>query len=308
MTKDAFTAPGRFWRGNLHCHSIASDGALSAEEVCRLYARCGYDFISLTDHFVGLYGYPISDTRAFRTPAFTTIPGAELHGGAMENGEIWHMVAIGLPDDFAPPDAPDWTPHPGQETGPALARRAREAGAFVILAHPGWSGMSAADALSLDAAHAVEIYNHTSEIGVDRGYGTWHYDRLLDAGRTPGVVATDDSHFHMPDHGGGWTMVKAEENDPDALVEALKAGHHYASQGPEFHGIHWEEDAVVVETSPVSTVMVQGPGSAGFCERGDWLTRTRLDLTPWGGLLNWNRVTIVDAHGKKAWSAAHRPA
>ena len=32
---------------------------------------------------------------------------------------------------------------------------------------------------------------------------------------------------------GGWVMVKADSNDPDALVEALKSGAYYSSQGPQ---------------------------------------------------------------------------
>ncbi|MDP1620329.1 MAG: PHP domain-containing protein, partial [bacterium] len=59
MQRDpAFTAHGRFWRGNLHTHSTRSDGVLAPEEVCRRYKAEGYDFIALTDHFVGIYGYP----------------------------------------------------------------------------------------------------------------------------------------------------------------------------------------------------------------------------------------------------------
>jgi hypothetical protein len=34
--------------------------------------------------------------------------------------------------------------------------------------------------------------------------------------------ATDDAHFFEPDHFGGWVMVKAVENIPDALLTALK--------------------------------------------------------------------------------------
>ena len=37
----AFTAKGRFWRGNLHTHSTRSDGVLSPEEVCRRYKAEG---------------------------------------------------------------------------------------------------------------------------------------------------------------------------------------------------------------------------------------------------------------------------
>ena len=59
-TTEFFTAPGRFWRGNLHTHSTLSDGALDPAEVCRRYKEQGYDFIALTDHFVGIFGYPIA--------------------------------------------------------------------------------------------------------------------------------------------------------------------------------------------------------------------------------------------------------
>ncbi|MES2814667.1 MAG: phosphotransferase, partial [Pseudomonadota bacterium] len=43
LRPSAFTAPGRFWRGNLHTHCTNSDGVLSAEEVCRRYKAEGYD-------------------------------------------------------------------------------------------------------------------------------------------------------------------------------------------------------------------------------------------------------------------------
>ena len=156
----AFTAPGRFWRGNLHTHSTRSDGVLEPEEVCRRYRAEGYDFLALTDHFVGRYGYPIVDTLPFRTNSFTTILGAELHSGAMANGELWHILAVGLPPDFAPSHSPDFRPVDGQESAAALAARAVAAGAFVAVAHPQWSGLTLDDARGITAAHAVEIYNH----------------------------------------------------------------------------------------------------------------------------------------------------
>jgi len=72
-----FDRPGRFLRGNLHTHSTASDGRLSPEEVCEHYRLAGYDFLALTDHFLERYGFPITDTRRYRTDAFTTLLGAE---------------------------------------------------------------------------------------------------------------------------------------------------------------------------------------------------------------------------------------
>ena len=300
MTDAMFAAPGTFWRGNLHTHSNRSDGVLSPEEVCRRYQAEGYDFISLTDHFIGLFDYPITDTRPFRNNRFTTIPGAELHSGAMQNGELWHILAVGLPDDFAPSHTPSFHPVDGQESGPELAARARAAGAFVAIAHPEWSGLTTDDARSIQAAHAVEVYNHGCAMGCDRPHGFYTLDQLLTEGRRMTLCATDDAHFSEPDHFGGWVMVKAPENDPDALVEALKAGHHYSSQGPLIHNVAWEDSRVIVESSAVASVIVQGRGSAAVAVHGDSMTRTEVPLGRCQGS-PFLRLTVMDRAGKRAW-------
>ena len=95
-----FSKSGQFFKGNIHTHSNRSDGALSPEEVCRRYKEAGYDFISISDHFIGTFDYPLVDTREMRDKNFTTLIGAELHSGKMENGELWHLLAVGLPLDF----------------------------------------------------------------------------------------------------------------------------------------------------------------------------------------------------------------
>ncbi len=297
----AFSALGRFWRGNLHTHSTRSDGVLSPEEVCRRYAAEGYDFLALTDHFVGLWGYPIVDTVPMRTNRFTTILGAELHSGAMANGELWHILAVGLPADFAPSNSPHFVPVAGQETGPEIAARAVAAGAFVAIAHPQWSGLTLADARSITAAHAVEVYNHGCATGADRADGFAIADLLLTEGRRLTMVATDDAHFSEPDHFGGWVMVKAEDNTPEALLASLKAGTFYSSQGPELRDVRVEGKRVVVESSAVVSVIVQGAGTGAKAVHGQSMTQAevateRLNDSP------WLRVTVIDAAGRRAWS------
>ena len=300
MTTDLFERPGQFYRGNLHTHSTRSDGALDPDEVCRRYRAEGYDFISLTDHFMGPFEYPIVDTTPYRTDDFTTILGAELHSGAMENGELWHILAVGLPPDFAPSNTPGNTPIDDQETGPEIARRARDAGAFVAVAHPEWSGMTTADARSIDAAHAVEIYNHGCAVDCDRPHGFYTLDQLLTEGRRLTLCATDDAHFSTPDAFGGWVMVKAEALAPDALLAALKAGHFYASTGPKIHSATWTADSVTITCDPAISVIVQGPGTATTCVRGDALTQATLPLDRFRES-PWVRVSIIDAQGKRAW-------
>jgi hypothetical protein len=289
----AFAAPGRFFKGNIHTHSSRSDGALSPEEVCRRYREAGYDFLALTDHFLAKYDFPIVDTEPFRTADFTTILGAEVHAPRTSLGEIWHILAVGLPADFAKP-APE-------ETGPALAQRCVEAGAFVAIPHPGWYALSPADADEIPNAHAVEIYNHTSQVRTDRGDGAYLIDQLLAAGRRINLCATDDAHFHCQDAFGGFVMVKATSNDPQALVAALKAGAYYSSQGPVIEDVRFQGSTVEIACSPSSSIMALGRGSlaAQLREPGATHAVLPLDRLSRGGFV---RIAIADALGRRAWT------
>jgi hypothetical protein len=297
MAVDAFSAPGRFYRGNLHTHSNRSDGKLDPEEVCRRYRERGYDFICLTDHFMERYRYPITDTTAFRTDGFCTIPGAECHAPATESGEQWHILAVGLPLDFPPNGA--------GETGPQIAQRCLDAGAFVAIPHPEWYGLTAADAASIPGAHAVEVYNHTSQVRQARGGGAYYLDMLLTGGRRINALACDDAHWLVEgdenrDAFGGWVMVKAERNEPAALVEALKAGHYYSSQGPSIETISVADGHIEIVCSPASHIIVAGRGSKNQATAGFHLTRARFPLDKFAG--SWCRVMVVAEDGKIAWS------
>jgi hypothetical protein len=303
MRPIAFANPGSFFKGNLHTHCTASDGRLPVEEVCARYKARGYDFIAMTDHFVGPFNYPITDTRAFRDADFTTILGAELHSGANDCGEIWHILAVGLPLDFAPSNSPEFHPRADQESGAEIAARAAAAGAFVAIAHPEWSALTEQDMASITAAHAVEVYNHGCEVECDRGRGHQSADQLATTGKRMNFIATDDAHFA---HGnldafGGWTMVKATENTPEALLEALKAGAMYASTGPDFIDIEIDDTHVHVKTSPVSAIILQGITSRTAGEFGEGLTHAKIPLN---GLSHspWIRISLIDKDGGKAWS------
>lgn len=301
MPTSFFTTAGKFYRGNLHTHSTRSDGALVPKEVCRRYQAEGYDFIALTDHFVGMFNYPITDTVAFHNDHFTTILGAELHTGSMDNGHLWHLLAVGLPTGFTPPDAPHFQPVKGSESAADIAQRARDAGAFVAIVHPHWSGLTEADARSIKAAHAVEIYNHGCIVNNDRGEGFLTLEHLLNEGRHLNMIATDDAHFHSPDYFGGWVMVKASENNPESLLAALKAGAFYSSTGPQIYDIRIAENNVEVDCTPAVNILVQGQGSPMARIGGDSMTSGKVSLerlthSP------WIRITIIDRAGKRAWS------
>lgn len=289
----AFAAPGRFWKGNIHTHSTLSDGLREPAAVCATYREAGYDFLALTDHFLPKYGFPLADTRPFRRPGFTTLLGAELHAPATALGEMWHILAVGLPPGFAP-TAPE-------ETGPSLAARALAAGAFVAIPHPGWYALTAEDANSIPGAHAVEVYNHTSQLRTQRGDGVYLADQLLAGGRRVTLLAVDDAHFACDDAFGGWIMARAEANEPDPLLAALKAGHFYATQGPLIEDIAWEAEHVTVRCSPAASVMALGRGSRAAQSVAPEQREARLPiaaLRPGG----FARIVVADSAGRRAWS------
>lgn len=48
----AHAGPTRWYRGNLHLHTLRSDGWAFPDEAILLYKKLGYDFVALTDHHV----------------------------------------------------------------------------------------------------------------------------------------------------------------------------------------------------------------------------------------------------------------
>jgi len=285
------------YRGNLHGHSTHSDGVLSAQAVVETYADLGYDFTCLSDHLWiddKFAATSVCDGRALDRKGFITLPSAELHcyGKTYDQDGVWHIVANGLPLDFACPDA--------NETAPDLIARAQAAGAYVSLAHPEWYTMTTDEAMQLAAADAVEIYNHSCVVTSARGSGIAIADYLLNEGKKISFTATDDSHFELPDWGGGWVMVAAAELSQNALVAALKAGHHYASTGADFTDLQIEDGVLTVSSSPVENVVISGAGHMAMAETGKNMTVTQFDLSKFRS--DWFRITLRDAAGKMAWS------
>ena len=303
MSIAPFSTPGRFWRGNLHTHSTLSDGGLAPAQVIEAYKDAGYDFLQLSDHFLERFDWPIADTRSWRSNNFTTLIGAEIHAPATKVGELWHILAVGLPFDFPAPKA--------DETGPELAARARAYGAFVAIAHPAWSQLTIEDGRALDSAHAVEIYNHGSAVENDRGDGFYLLDQLLNDGRRLTAIATDDAHFRHGDYDafGGFVEVKAESLEPEALLEALKAGHFYSSQGPRIYDIAAGRGEISVACSPAHAIALVSGTSRALAKVGRHITSATFDLTgvgdnnrAKGAPAAWGRIIVIDAAGRRAWS------
>lgn len=303
LPQDLLKAPGgRFWRGNLHCHSNRSDGLRDPEDVVAAYRAAGYDFIVLSDHFEAEYDWRITDTRHLRTADFTTILGAELSSGPWDERTTYWVTAAGLPLELDPP--------PLGNHAEAIIRSS-ELGAFVVMLHPGLNNLPLAmvDSLpALETIDAVEIYNHNlaTASGPEQSYGTYMVDGLLEMGRRVLVNAGDDAHFRHPlDRFGGWVEVHCERLDPDALLDSLKAGTYYSTQGPEIRQLELDGTRLWVETSPAYAVALGGGGDRWqstthrVADDGD-ITDVEFDIAPFEGA--YCRVTVVDRDRRTAWS------
>jgi hypothetical protein len=293
---------GRFYRGNLHCHSNLSDGLWSPEDVIGAYRDAGYDFLCLSDHFEAEYGWRITDTRRLRDENFTTLVGAELSSAPWDDRGCFWVTAAGLPVDFEAPPA---------DGRAGAITRARAAGAFVVMLHPGLNNLTLAAAErspALDAVHAVEIYNHNGAMAAipDRADGAYMLDGLLESGRRLLVNAGDDAHFgHPRDRFGGWIEVHSERLDPDLLLASMKAGRYYSTQGPSIQELLVDANKLLVRTSEAYAISLTTGGDRW--QSGDErhnqngkISEAEFDLTPFRG--SYFRVTVVDPKGKRAWS------
>ncbi len=290
-----FDKPGKFYRGNLHGHTTNSDGVWSTDEYIRQYRQNGYDFVAITDHFMKRFDYPITDTRQYRDEHFTTLLGAELHHGDVQLGGVWHILAVGLPIDFAPYDE--------NETTADVIKRALDANAFVAVPHPNGNSLTIEDFMSVAPVHAVECFNGKSNASADRGYSGHYIDTLCRMGQRIGILAVDDLHKldGLNDFMSGWVHVKAPELTPTALLDALKAGHYYASTGAQLHSVEMiDHEKLVVECSPAQKIIVGTNRQGVMRENGHHLTHAEFDISKTTS--PYLRVTVIDQYGRRAWT------
>ena len=154
--------------------------------------------------------------------------------------------------------------------------------------------------LSIKNAHAVECYNHGSAFQ-ERGDGFAILDSLLNNGRKVNIMATDDAHFKVRDYFGAWVMVKCDENSPTKILESLKLGNYYCSQGPTIEDIVVEKGLVKVVSSPIERLVICGDGTASkyiTCDKSEKneIPFGRCEGSP------WIRITIIDKKGNRAWT------
>lgn len=302
-----FTAAGQWYRGCLHAHTTESDGGMPPEKLLAHYRLGGFDFVALTDH------RRVTDRTAFSQPDFLVLRGTELNLGRTECGTEYHIVGIGVDSDFA--SSQEWSPQTGIDE---IGRH----GGVAIIAHPYWTGLTSADLLAVSGYAALEVFNTGCEGEIARGFSHVHWDDLLSRGLAVRAVASDDTHWPGFDSLHAWTVVRAPELTAEAVVEALHAGHFYASTGPEIYDVRMVGNEVTVECSPATSVALVcnatrggrvGVGASeppiGARRRPGRQAPEGLDGGPLTGAMfqlrgdeTYARVQVTDARGCVAWT------
>ncbi|NCP31989.1 MAG: hypothetical protein COZ06_08650 [Armatimonadetes bacterium CG_4_10_14_3_um_filter_66_18] len=286
MQTSRYDTSGRWYKGNVHLHSTASDGGRTFAEIAAMYAGAGYHFLFRTDHWVA------SDVAA--DPAeypLLWLDGIELDGED-HGGSRYHVVCLGKVAGLS------------RDMGLVAAMEAARAqGAFLVLAHPTWMGNSQDDATRY-GFDAVEAYNHVCRWLNGKGDAFVYWQMMLDRFPETLGLAVDDAHIR-PEHpgwNGGWIMINAPALSPESVRAALRAGNYYSSCGPEFSTIECDGTQVTVETSPVQFARLVGPGWSGQREgsfEGSLLAAATFEIPP-----NWAYayLEIEDAQGRRAWT------
>ncbi|MEP6757944.1 MAG: hypothetical protein ABJB55_01975 [Actinomycetota bacterium] len=317
-----FRADGAWLKSQFHAHSLNSDGDLPPEAVADEYYHHGFDVLTISDHW--------TMTKVDGPDGLLVIPGAELGVDPVGGPMAPEFLAIGIDDVPENPngDPANWYAfsNSGFKTFAAFddgAAFVAEQGGASVLCHPSWSGLPQASVFAAAAMDGIEAWNASSHRENDRGDSTYVWDLALDAGLAFAPFGTDDSHYPAFDVGDAWTMVRAADRTREAVIAAIRAGHIYASNGPEILDMERDGDSVEIVCSPARDVWLHSGweegiglsvGGRGRRDEGAILERNgrglivRARFTPspdaWPKKREhrWWRLVVGDENGLRAWS------
>lgn len=293
-----FCAPAysAWLKGNLHTHTLESDGDSPPGDVVRWYREHGYDFLVLTDHD--------KITRA-DGGGMVMIPGEEITDRLPK--KPLHVNALGIEQAIAP--------RHGVTVVEVLQRNVdavREAGGIALINHPnfGWA-FGADELLHVNGAVLLEIasgHPFVNMLGPPSVESMW--DRLLTAGRRIYGVAVDDSHHLKPSKnpleedvvppGRAWIVVRASERTPAAILEAIARGDFYASNGVEL--VDYQAGAktmtVQVKEKNLAHYRIQFIGANGRVLQETTGPNASYSFR---GNEPYVRAKVIDSNGRSAW-------
>ena len=227
----------RLLKGDLHAHTLASDGVLTMEELGQRALRHGLDFVAITDHnqFVSTDALP-------RIPGLTFIPGVEwTHYQGHAN-----FLGVDKPYDGS------FFANTHEEV---LARfnMARSRGALITINHPFDEGCGFKFDINALPFDCLEVWNGPMREPNLRAIALWQ--SLLCDGKKIPVDGGSDYHRDSPFQflGGPTTCVYAESCGSSDILSALRQGHAYIIYAPNGPTLEFNAgEAILGDTVPWS--------------------------------------------------------
>ena len=237
-----------FYKAQLHCHSLNSDGKISVEEQKVLFKQKGYAVVAFTDH------EHLVDNSHLDDENFLTITSCELaiKEDALKstlkdrNMKAIHLNLYALDqhnvvtpcynsiyDHYTNDYVRSITKFEGEYEREFSAkgindivRIAKEKGFLVSYNHPNWSLDDAAGYLQYEGLDFVEVYNHSCTMSGEDSYIIKAFDDFLRAGKKIYATMCDDSH-KLERMFGAWVMINADRLDYNTIMGALQKGDFY---------------------------------------------------------------------------------
>jgi len=229
----------RLLRGDLHTHTLASDGVLSVEELGQRAVRHGLSFLAITDH-----------NQAISTDALPKIPGLTLIPGVEWTHYRGHASFLGV-------DRPYDAPFAANTFEEALTRfqSARQRGALITIDHPFEEGCEFLLDMQAMPFDCLEVWNGPMRVSNLKAVGLWQ--SLLAAGKKIPICGGSDYHRDTPFIflGGPTTCVYAMSPGASDILNALRSGRAYITFAPNGPTLELTAgDAIMGDSVPWSRV------------------------------------------------------
>jgi len=229
-----------FWvSGDLHLHTINSDGDWTVPQLMIAAKNASLDFIAITDH--NTYSHHAEIDRLSNSEKdLLVIRGEEIttYGG--------HVNAWGLASNALI----DFRVQPGdREAMSRIASEARRRGCVVSINHPfaacvGCNWSYDAEANGFDA---IEVWNGSWDNLDEQALALW--DSLLQKGRRITAIAASDSHRPTSPVGQPTTHVAIDSGlSVAAVLNSIRAGRAYLTSSVSAPVVRFEAEALANHT------------------------------------------------------------
>ena len=339
MKKYLLPKEGNFYKANLHCHTVISDGTLTPEQIKQVYLEKGYSIVAFTDHDIFIPHQDLKDDKFLPLNGFEIMIAEGQEKEVRVNGETsrdkgtCHICLIALDKDNVKQichhrtayyfenskayasqvkfdeDKPDYIRSYTIECVNDVIKQARENGFFVTYNHPVWSMEDYSRYINYNGMNAMEIYNHDCYVCGFEEYNPRIYDEMLLSGKRIYCVATDDNHNNKgsieKDSFGGFTMIKAERLEYEDVAKSLVNGNFYSSQGPLIEELFYEDGVITVKCSNAKSICLNTGiriKKIVYAEDGKALTQASFEVLD---KYKYVRITVTDKDGKHAETNAY---